>query len=125
MLILPCNLNYINMSYIYICTYCLPTNINMFHNLYICSCITCCLIVYNYLYYHALCGAFNEIKKVFKKKAMNLLDVICKYILMNYHSVFMLFQFQYLLYLYLFYSHALMNIINNNVTFVTCIISLC
>ena len=35
----------------------------MFHNLYICSCITCCLIVYNYLYYHALCGAFSEIKK--------------------------------------------------------------
>ena len=34
----------------------------MFHNLYICSCITCCLIVYNYLYYHALCGAFSEIK---------------------------------------------------------------
>ena len=38
----------------------------MFHNLYICSCITCCLIVYNYLYYHALCGAFSEINK--KKK---------------------------------------------------------
>ena len=34
----------------------------MFHNLYICSCITCCLIVYNYLHYHALCGAFSEIK---------------------------------------------------------------
>ena len=34
----------------------------MFHNLCICSCITCCLIVYNYLYYHALCGAFSEIK---------------------------------------------------------------
>ena len=34
----------------------------MFHNLYICSCITCCLIVYNYLYYHALCGTFSEIK---------------------------------------------------------------
>ena len=34
----------------------------MFHNLYICSCITCCLIVYNYLYYHAICGAFSEIK---------------------------------------------------------------
>ena len=41
----------------------------MFHNLYICSCITCCLIVYNYLYYHALCGAFSEIKsfKSFKR----------------------------------------------------------
>ena len=34
----------------------------MFHNLYICSCITCCLNVYTYLYYHALCGAFSEIK---------------------------------------------------------------
>ena len=34
----------------------------MFHNLHICSCITCCLIVYNYLYYHALSGAFSEIK---------------------------------------------------------------
>ena len=32
----------------------------MFHNLYICSCITCCLIAYNCLYYHALCGAFSE-----------------------------------------------------------------
>ena len=49
----------------------------MFHNLYICSCITCCLIVYNYLYYHALCGAFSEIKS-FKKVSRTRLDSALK-----------------------------------------------
>ena len=43
----------------------------MFHNLYICSCITCCLIVYNYLYYHALCGAFSKIKSFKSFKVSN------------------------------------------------------
>ena len=47
----------------------------MFHNLYICSCITCCLIVYNYLYYHALCGAFSEIKS-FKVSCHNYIIIV-------------------------------------------------
>ena len=49
----------------------------MFHNLYICSCITCCLIVYNYVYYHALCGAFSEIKS-FKVSKFQRLDSALK-----------------------------------------------
>ena len=50
----------------------------MFHNLYICSCITCCLIVYNYLYYHALCGAFSEINSFKVSKVSKRLDSALK-----------------------------------------------
>ena len=55
----------------------------MFHNLYICSCITCCLIVYNYLYYHALCGAFSEIKKFQVSKSFKRLDSALKKVVPN------------------------------------------